>query len=40
VTLESVEEIAGLGFPEFAGSIVAARDEFVSIFIEGAVSEW
>lgn len=40
MSLEGVYEIACFGLPQLARSIVAARNEVISIFIEGAVSQW
>lgn len=34
-----MNEVASAGIPYFAGSIVAASDEFVTIFVEAAVGE-
>lgn len=32
-------QVAGVGVPDLAGSIVAASDKLVPIFVEAAVSE-
>lgn len=40
MALEGVYEVAGVCIPEFAGSVVAACNKFVSIFVEAAVGQW
>ena len=39
MTLEGVKKITGLGVPDFAGSVVAASNKFIAVFVEGAVGE-
>ena len=34
-----MDQCAGGGVPDFAGSVIAASDELVSIFVEAAVGE-
>lgn len=34
-----MEEVASFGVPDLAGPIVAASDELIAIFVEGAVGE-
>jgi hypothetical protein len=34
-----VQEGAGLRFPNLAGTVVAACDELIAVFVEGAVGE-
>ena len=33
-------EIACIGIPKLACSIIAARDKFISILIKAAISQW
>ena len=39
MSFEGVDKIAGIGIPQLAGSIIAASDKLVAIFIEAAVCE-
>ncbi len=39
MALEGVKLFGGLGVPDFAGTVVAACDEFVAVFVEGAVGQ-
>ncbi len=39
MSFEGVDEVAGIGVPQLAGAVVAARDELVSVLIEAAVGE-
>lgn len=37
MTLESVEEISRLSIPNFASSIIAARNELIAVLVEAAI---
>lgn len=39
MSLEGVDQVAGVGVPQLAGPIVAARDELVAVLIEAAVGQ-
>ena len=39
MSLKRVDKVATCGIPEFAGSIIAASDKLIPIFVEAAVGE-
>jgi hypothetical protein len=39
VPFQGEEFLATLSVPDFAGAVVTTRDEFVSIFVEGTISQ-
>ena len=39
MSFEGVYEIAGIGIPKFAGTVVAASNELIAVFVEAAIGE-
>jgi hypothetical protein len=40
VSLKGVNQVATSCIPKFAGSIIAASDKLVAVFIKAAIGEW
>ena len=40
VSLESQQLLSSLGAPNLTSSIVAPRDEFISLLVESAIGQW